>query len=119
MNIWDDATQEKLNAEPIRVTAFDGEEGPLVGSGLYRTREEQIEGLAFQTAQEVEELLEDNIDTWFAPKEGRERTAYQRDPETGLTLVVDEDAEAPPPADGLVDLDPETMKPINPPPVTN
>jgi hypothetical protein len=84
MNVWDDATQEKLTEDPIRVTAFDTAAGPLVGSGLVSSREEQIEALAFNAAREVEKILMENRDTWFAPKEGRTRTSFDRDPATGM-----------------------------------
>ena len=94
MNIWDDATQEKINPEPIRINAFDTPGGPLVGSGLVKTREEQIAALAFDAARGVEEILIENRDTWFAPKEGRERIEFTRDPLTGRQLILpDEDAE--------------------------
>ncbi len=94
MNVWDDATQEKLNAEPIRINAFDTPGGPLVGSGLVKTREDQIEALAFDTARGVEEILIQNRDAWFGPKEGRERLEFTRDPLTGRQLILpDEDAD--------------------------
>lgn len=92
MNIWDDATQEKLNDEPIRITAFEGEAGPLIGSGLVKTGDEQLAALAFDTAKEVEKILIENRDLWFADKPGRERVPFRRDPETGLA------AEGPGPA---------------------
>ena len=91
MNIWDDATQEKLNEEPIRITAFDGEAGPLVGTGIAKTGSEQLAGLAFDAAREIEELLEENAQTWFAPKPGRDRVRFTRDPATGRQLEVTED----------------------------
>ncbi len=93
MNIWDDATQEKLNDEPIRITAFDGAAGPLVGGGIVRGREQQIAGLAFDTALEVEEILVENGDTWFGPKEGRVRIEFQRDPATGKQLILEDEDE--------------------------
>ena len=104
MNIWDDATQEKLNAEPIRVTAFDGAAGPLVGGGLVRNREQQIEGLAFDAALVVEEILTANRDTWFVPKEGRTRIEFDRDPLTGKQRVteVDETEAETPSSDTLI-----------------
>lgn len=92
MNIWDDATQEKLNAEPVRITAFEGEAGPLMGSGLIRTREDQLAALAFDAAKEVEDYLKANGNAWFVPKEGRERVPFARDPETGQALESDGDA---------------------------
>jgi hypothetical protein len=91
MNVWDDATQEKLTEEAIRVTAFESRAGPLVGSGLTRTREEQLAALSYNAAVQVEKILMEKADTWFVPKEDRERVAFTRDPETGRQLVVPED----------------------------
>ena len=86
-NIWDDATQEKLNEDPIRINAFDTPGGPFVGSGLVKTREEQIAALAYDAARGVEELLAENSDLWFGPKDGRERIEFTRDPLTGRQLI--------------------------------
>ena len=87
MNIWDDATQEKLNSEPVRITA-----GPLPGSGLYSSRDYQIETLAHDAAKEVEDYLKANEAGWFGLKEDRERVPFVRDPETGRALETpDED----------------------------
>ncbi len=83
MNIWDDATQEKLNEEPIKITAFDGVAGLMVGGGIVRDRELQMRGLAWSAALEVERVLKEHEKTWFAPKAGRERVAFRRDPATG------------------------------------
>ncbi|MDU8946019.1 hypothetical protein [Ovoidimarina sediminis] len=91
MNVWDDATQEKLTEEAIRITAFDSAAGPLVGGGIVRSREDQIEGLAYNAAREVEKILTQNADTWFAPKAGRTRTPFERDPATGVARVTPED----------------------------
>ena len=91
MNVWDDASQEKLTEDPIRVTAFDSAAGPLLGSGLLNSREEQIEALAFNAAWEVEKILIENRDTWFAPKSGRERIEFDRDPATGMARDVEGD----------------------------
>lgn len=102
MNVWDDATQEKLTEEAIRVTAFESRAGPLVGSGLTRTREEQLAALSYNAAVQVEKILLEKADTWFAPKEDRERTAFTRDPETGRQLVVpEEDSDAPGPTETI------------------
>lgn len=95
MNVWDDASQEKLTEEAIRVTAYESEAGPLVGSGLVRSREEQLAALSYDVAVEVEKILIEKAGTWFAPKEDRVRIEFTRDPETGRQLVVpDEEAEA-------------------------
>jgi hypothetical protein len=89
MNIWDDATQEKINPDPVRINAFEGDAGPFVGSGLVRGKEEQLEALAFDAALEIEQYLQENEEAWFGPKRGRERVPFTRDPETGRALEVD------------------------------
>ncbi len=102
MNVWDDATQEKLTEEAIRVTVFESRAGPLVGSGLTRSREEQLAALSYNAAVQVEKILLEKADTWFAPKDGRERVAFTRDPETGRQLIVpEEDGDASDPASAI------------------
>ncbi len=86
LNVWDDATQEKLTKDAVRITAFEGNAGPLVGSGLVRGKEEQLEALAFDAAKEIEEFLMENPD-WFAPKDGREKVPFLRDPLTGRAMA--------------------------------
>ena len=86
LNIWDDETQEKLNPEPVRITAFESEAGPLVGSGLVRGKEAQLEALTYHAAKEVEAYLEENAGAWFTPDEDGTRTPFVRDPETGRAL---------------------------------
>lgn len=94
MNVWDDATQTRLTEEPVRITAFEGPMGPLAGSGLIKTKEAQLEALAYDAAKEVEDYLRTREDEWFAPKEGRERIEFVRDPDTGRALVAAEDEDA-------------------------
>lgn len=68
MTVFDDATQTKLNEEAIRVTAFEGIETgvPLIPSGMLKTREEQLENLAISTAREIERILREREEDWFA-----------------------------------------------------
>jgi len=78
LNIWDNQTQERINEEPIRITAFEGANTgvPFIPSGLVKSKEEQLRNLSISAAQEIEELLRENEETWFAPKPGRERVAF-------------------------------------------
>jgi hypothetical protein len=78
VNIWDNETRERLNDEPIRVTAFEGANTgvPFLPSGLTKSREEQLENLSIAAAQAIEKLLRENEAEWFAPKPGRERLEY-------------------------------------------
>lgn len=64
-NVWDDAQGIKLNEEPKLITVFEGASGDtLVGSGLTRTKEEQLEILSANAAAAVERWLLEN-GTWF------------------------------------------------------
>ena len=78
LNIWDNETQERINEEPIRITAFEGANTgvPLVPSGLMKSKEEQLRNLSISAALEIEQLLQENAETWFAPKPGRERVEF-------------------------------------------
>lgn len=78
LNVWDNATQERLNEEPIRITAFEGLNTgpPLLPSGLVKSKEEQLENLAISAAQEIERVLREYEDTWFATKPDRTRVEF-------------------------------------------
>lgn len=57
-NIWDDAAQKKLNEEGEQMLIFESlSADEVIGSGLTKTREEQIEALAFNAAYAVEQWL--------------------------------------------------------------
>jgi hypothetical protein len=64
-NIWDDAAQLKLNPEGRQFTVFEGLSGEtVIGSGLTRTREQQMEALAYNAVKRVEQWLLQNP-AWF------------------------------------------------------
>ena len=94
VNIWDNETRERLNDEPIRITAFEGANTgvPLIPSGLVKSREEQLENLSISAALEIEKMLRRNEDTWFAPKPDRVRVEFT--PGTPLTPEQEATAEA-------------------------
>lgn len=57
-NIWDDAAARKLNEKGEQLTIFEGmSEETLVGSGLTRTKQQQMDVLAFNAAKAVETWL--------------------------------------------------------------
>lgn len=57
-NIWDDAAGRKLNEKGEQLTIFEGmSEETLVGSGLTRTKQQQMDVLAFNAAKAVETWL--------------------------------------------------------------
>lgn len=100
VQVWDDATQEKLTETPARIIAFEGIDSgpPLVGSGLLKSRETQLANLSRNAAYQIEQLLRRNEETWFGPKEGRARIPFDRasrGPDGKLLETVDnlEDAE--------------------------
>ncbi len=79
VNIYDNATRTRLNAEPYRITAFEGIENftPIVGSGLARGKEKQLANLAAEGARLVERWLVSNR-AWFAPDPATSRVAFDR-----------------------------------------
>ena len=64
VNFFEDATQTKLNPEPIQLTVFEPCCTPIIGSGIARSREEQLEGLAFNAARAIERTMRQNAE-WF------------------------------------------------------
>lgn len=76
VTFYEDATQTKLNEEPIQITVFEpGGASTLFGSGYTKSREEQMEGLAFNAAKAIERLMRENGD-WF----GGAREILDEDP---------------------------------------
>ncbi|MBK1637092.1 hypothetical protein [Rhodovulum adriaticum] len=66
-NVWDDAAGKKLHEEAEQLSVFEEFSGDtVVGSGLTRTREEQIQSLAENMAKRIERWLVSNREEWFA-----------------------------------------------------
>jgi hypothetical protein len=64
-NIWDDATETKLNPEGEQFTIFESFSGEtVIGSGLTRTKAKQMEVLSYNAAKRVEQWLLDHPE-WF------------------------------------------------------
>ena len=60
-NIFDDAAGKKLNVEGAQFTIFESFSGEtVIGSGLTRSREKQIEILSYNAAKRVEEWIQEN-----------------------------------------------------------
>ena len=60
-NIFDDAAGKKLNVEGAQFTIFESFSGEtVIGSGLTRSREKQIEILSYNAAKRVEEWILEN-----------------------------------------------------------
>lgn len=65
VNFFEDATQSILNPEPIQLTVFEPCcTIPFLGSGLTRSAEEQLDGLAFNAARAIERTMRENA-AWF------------------------------------------------------
>ncbi len=65
VNFFDDATQTRLNPEPIQITVFEACcTVPLLGSGLTKSADEQMEALSFNAARAIERTMRENAD-WF------------------------------------------------------
>ncbi len=65
VTVWDDAAEAKLNDTPHRITVLEDLSGDtIVGSGLTRTAEQQLESLSFNAARAVERWLREN-EAWF------------------------------------------------------
>ncbi len=67
VNIWDDALGRKLHDEPEQVIIFEGSspETLLVGSGIARNRNEQMQILARNAARRVQLFMLQNPE-WFS-----------------------------------------------------
>lgn len=65
VNFYEDATRTRLNAEPIRLTVFEACcTVPFLGSGLTKSKEEQMEALSFNAARAIERTMRQNAQ-WF------------------------------------------------------
>lgn len=92
-NIWDDATQTKLNAEGEQFHVFENLDGEsFIGTGLTRNRKQQMEALSYNAAKKVEQWLLDHPE-WFPTGEG---AVPQPGPDEGAEAPAE--AAAPPAA---------------------
>lgn len=80
VNVWDDAENKKLTEEPHRLTVFEQLDGEtMLGSGLTRTREEQVANLSANMASAVERYLLANAE-WFGGEVSEDaRLAAEKD----------------------------------------
>lgn len=84
--LWDDAAQAKLNEEGKQFTVFEGTsaESAVLGSGLTRTKEEQLERLTRNAAKEIERWMVQNP-AWFGLTDGPAPVAAATAPLTATT----------------------------------
>lgn len=72
VTVFDDATGEKLNDEPLTVTSVEELSGEsAIGSGLTMTAEEQLASITRVVASDLELMLREKHrkEGWFAPQE--------------------------------------------------
>ncbi len=75
-NVWDDAAQLKLNEEGKQLTVFEqfSGESAVLGSGLTKTKAQQMESLSRNAARAVEDWLRQNPQ-WFGMPDTRPTAA--------------------------------------------
>lgn len=79
VTVWDDATGGKINTVAAQRIVFEdlGVSGDgVVGSGLTRTKEEQMRRLAHNAALSIEEFLVENRD-WFSEDPAKRAAARE------------------------------------------
>jgi len=61
VNMWDDATQKRVNEEEKAITVFEGVSGKsLVGTGLTMSRKQQMKLLADNVAKAIQDWILEN-----------------------------------------------------------
>jgi hypothetical protein len=70
-NIWDDAAQKKLNPEGKQLTIFEKMSAEtVIGTGLTRTKQQQMDILSYNTAKAIENWLLDHPEWFGLPPKG-------------------------------------------------
>lgn len=86
-NIWDDATQTKLNPKGEQFTVFEGMSGDtVIGSGLTRNKKKQMEVLSQNAVKRVEEWLLRHPE-WF-PTDGTDPVPLPSEEEEGAASAA-------------------------------
>jgi len=100
VNVYDNRTGQRLNADPHRLTVYESTTGgsAVLGSGLTRAREDQIAGLSANAAESLEDWLRENA-AWFdrAPVDG-EPVPFPGPSAPAAEAAPSVSAAAPPPA---------------------
>ena len=88
--VWDDAAGEKLNEEAHQIAVLeDFTAKTVIGSGLFSTRDQQIDQLSRKVALKLEEWLQENGE-WFAVGEGEvEKTTISQEPDEKRNWALD------------------------------
>lgn len=96
VNVWDDTAGRKINAEPKTVTVFEPFSAEtVIGTGLTRSREQQMEALAANAARRINAWLVENK-AWFTPEAVQARVILG--PEPGAPAAPAPEAPAPKPS---------------------
>lgn len=74
--LWDDAKGKKLNEKGEQFTVFEGLDGEtMLGSGLTRTADQQMEKLSYNAAKRIERWLSDHPEWFGLPPKAKETVA--------------------------------------------
>jgi hypothetical protein len=74
-NVWDDAAGKKLNEKGKQFTVFEGLSGDtVIGTGITRTKKQQMDALSFNAAKRVESWFLENPE-WFGLPPSAENNA--------------------------------------------
>lgn len=80
LTVWDDAAAAKLNEPPRQITVLEQfDAGSVIGSGLTRKREEQMQNLALNMARAVERYLVANREWFGGVSTDEEKAAAESD----------------------------------------
>lgn len=75
VDVWDDTAGRIINAETKQFTVFEGLNGStVIGSGLTKTRDQQMQTLSENTARQINDWLVMNK-VWFTPEAVAARAA--------------------------------------------
>lgn len=95
VNVWDDTAQRKINAEPKQITVFEPFSAEtVIGTGLTRSKEEQMQALAGNAARQINEWLVENK-AWFTPEAVQARMILGPTPGAPTASAAPSDAAAP------------------------
>jgi hypothetical protein len=120
-NIWDDGAEKKLNEEGKQFTVFEGLSGEtMIGSGLTKSKKQQMETLAFNAVKRVEDWLLEHPEWFGLTPEALKAALEAREAEIAAARKTKpaEPAAAPaepPPAEPPL----AEPSPVEPSPVTN
>jgi hypothetical protein len=87
VDVWDDTAQRTANAETKQFTIFEGISGQtVIGSGLTKSREEQMTTLAENAATQINKWLVENK-AWFTPEAAAARALLPSPPPAAATVA--------------------------------